>query len=103
MTLCFIAGFREVCGASGRGRCRRHGRTGEVGAGQRARAILPERIRLGASAGEGHADAGDGFDDAGGELDQAQRAGLDARHHPACGLAPDLRGVARLGRAAQFD
>ena len=64
---------------------------------------LPERIRLGASAGEGHADAGGGFDDAGGELDQAQRAGLDARHHPACGLAPDLRGVARLGRAAQFD
>ena len=36
---------------------------------------LPERIRLGASAGEGHADAGGGFDDAGGELDQAQPDG----------------------------
>ena len=34
---------------------------------------------------------------------EPEHAGLDARHHPACGLAPDLRGVVRLGRAAQFD
>ena len=75
MTPCFIAGFREVCGASGRGTvsvARPHwpGRRRAEGASD-----LPERIRLGASAGEGHADAGGGFDDACGELDQAQPDG----------------------------
>jgi hypothetical protein len=32
-----------------------------------------------------------------------ERVGLDARHDPACGLPPALRGVAGLGIAAQFD
>ena len=52
---------------------------------------LPERIRLGASADEGHADAGGGFDDACGELDQARldgselavRSAVVARHRVA--------------------
>ena len=71
---CFIAGSREVWGASGRGAvsAERPRWLGRLRAGRERSAGT---TRLGASASEGLVDAGAGFDDAGGELDQAQPEG----------------------------